>query len=57
MGHARGAFVIVHSVTPEAREAIGRDLADRTSYLFRVSEDGEITELATWPWPEDMRLK
>lgn len=57
MKHARGAFVIVHSVTPDARAATGLDLADRTSYLLRVGEDGEITELATWPWPDDMRLK
>lgn len=57
MGHARGAFVIVHSVTPEARAAIGRDLADRTSYLLNVDNDGGIEILAEWPWPEKMRLK
>lgn len=57
MGHARGALVLVHSVTPEAREALDRDLADRTSYLLRVSAEGDIDELAVWPWPEKMRLK
>lgn len=57
MGHAHGAFVIVHSVTPEARAAIGRDLADRTSYLFAVDHDGAIEILEQWPWPEGMRLK
>lgn len=57
VSRALGDLLIVHSVTPELRTALDMPLKDRTSYLFRVSNDGALTRLDEWPWPEKMRLK
>ena len=51
------SHLLVHSITPNLRQALGMNLKEDGSYLMKRGESGAWVILKHWPYPDDFEVR